>query len=58
MVTMYNTGLKQFVNEQKITLFLDRITTTYKHDVQYHNDIHGSDVLQMSYYMLQSCDLL
>ena len=45
MMTMYNTGLKQFVNEQKITLFLDRITTTYKQEVQYHNDIHGSDVL-------------
>ena len=33
MVTMFNTGLKQFVNEEKISLFLDRITTTYKHEV-------------------------
>ena len=39
-------------------LFLDRITTTYKHEVQYHNDIHGSDVLQMAYYLLSSCNLL
>jgi hypothetical protein len=58
MVTMYNSGLKQFVNEQKAALFLDRITTTYKHEVQYHNDIHGSDVLQMAYYLLSSCKLL
>ena len=45
IITFYDCGLRQFINEPKAALFLDKVTTTYREDVQYHNDIHGSDVL-------------
>lgn len=32
--------------------FLKKVTSTYKQDVQYHNDLHGADVMQMAYFML------
>ena len=57
LTTMYNTGLKQLVNENKVALFLDRVVATYRQDVQYHNDLHGADVMQMAYYMLSKCAL-
>ena len=55
--TMYNMGLKQIVNENKVAGFLDRVVTTYRQDVPYHNDIHGADIMQMAYYMLSKCGL-
>ena len=33
LTTMYNMGLKQLVNENKVALFLDRVVTTYRQDV-------------------------
>lgn len=57
LTTMYNTGLKPIVNEGKVALFLDKVVTAYRQDVQYHNDLHGADVMQMAYYMLSKCGL-
>ena len=37
--------------------FLKKVTSTYKQDVQYHNDLHGADVMQMAYYMLTTGQL-
>ena len=33
LTTIYNTGLKPLVNENKIALFLDRVVSTYRQDV-------------------------
>ena len=33
------------------------MTNTYKREVEYHNDLHGSDVMQAGYFMLTTCKL-
>lgn len=57
LTTLYNAGLKPLLNDNKIANFLEKVATTYKQEIQYHNDLHGVDVMQMGYYMLQTCDL-
>ena len=42
---LYNSGMRDLVNDNKISQFLDKIVSTYKQDVQYHNDLHGADVM-------------
>ena len=37
--------------------FLTKIQNTYVTEVEYHNDLHGADVMQMSYYYLTTCKL-
>jgi hypothetical protein len=37
--------------------FLHKVFTLYRQDIQYHNDLHGADVMQMSYYFLKTCGL-
>jgi hypothetical protein len=49
---MENLNLIEIVNEEKLACFLDKIYLTYSRDIQYHNDLHGADVAQMSYRML------
>jgi hypothetical protein len=36
----------------KLESFLKTIQQTYLEEVQYHNDLHGADVMQMGLYML------
>lgn len=45
---MQQIGLKTslpLLNEQKLTRFLGKVYMGYRRDVEYHNDIHGTDVL-------------
>ena len=37
--------------------FLSKISGVYDQKVEYHNDLHGTDVMQMAYYMLKTCEL-
>jgi hypothetical protein len=32
-------------NEEKFATFLNRIQKGYRKDVEYHNDLHGADVM-------------
>ena len=42
------------LNMKKFTRFLGKIYQGYRRDVEYHNDIHGADVLQMmALFMIQ-----
>ena len=49
--------LQPLYDQNKMAAFLDSVYSTYLQDVQYHNDLHGADVMQMSYYMLSNCGL-
>ena len=40
------------MNQLKLSRFLGRIYKGYRRDVEYHNDMHAVDVLQMSYLFL------
>ena len=40
------------INQSTLSRFLGRIYKGYRRDVQYHNDIHAADVLQMTYYII------
>ena len=44
--------LRKMINCEKLHSFSAKIFETYRQDVQYHNDLHGADVMQMTYYML------
>ena len=41
------------LNNRKLTRFLGKIYQGYRRDVEYHNDIHGADVLQMMFVILK-----
>jgi hypothetical protein len=45
-------NLIKHVNEQKLSRFLTEVSTTYRQDVSYHNDLHGIDVAQMAHLFL------
>lgn len=46
------------LEENKLASFLDKIQNGYHHEVEYHNDLHGVDVMQMSYRMLTKGGLM
>lgn len=46
------------LNMKKFTRFLGKIYNGYRRDVEYHNDIHGGDVLQMMFIFLKQGSLL
>lgn len=37
--------------EEKFANFLNQIQKRYRFDVEYHNDLHGADVMQMCFFM-------
>jgi len=47
----------ELMEEDRLIKFLQTVQSTYRQDVQYHNDIHGADVMQAAFYMLKSCGL-
>lgn len=52
---MQKMGLEQalpLLDIKKMTRFLGKIYQGYRRDVEYHNDIHGADVLQMMFIIL------
>lgn len=40
------------MNQMKLSRFIGQIYKGYSRDVEYHNDMHAMDVLQMSYLFL------
>ena len=50
-------GLQTIINETKMAIFLDKVFSAYDRKVQYHNDLHGADVMQMMYHMITRCKL-
>lgn len=46
------------LNTTKLAMFLGQIYKGYRRDVEYHNDIHGADVLQVTFYFLTVGDLI
>jgi len=58
---MQNLGLEKalpLLDASKMTRFLGKIYQGYRRDVEYHNDIHGADVLQMMFIIIKQGDLL
>ena len=43
---------------KSLSLFLNKINDGYLRDVEYHNDLHGADVMQMCYFMLTTGNLI
>ena len=43
----------QRVNQPKLFTFLGKIYRGYRRSVEYHNDLHGCDVLQMIYIFIK-----
>jgi len=50
---MKELDLFDIISEQKLAQFLSRVKNTYVESVQYHNDLHGADVMQVAYCMLK-----
>lgn len=44
-------------NEERLVNFLNTVTRGYQKDVEYHNDLHGADVMQMTFMLLTKCGL-
>lgn len=40
-------------DHMKLSLFLDKVQATYIEEVQYHNDLHGADVMHMCYLFMK-----
>lgn len=49
--------LELLITDKKLIAFLDKIFNTYDQSVQYHNDLHGADVLQQMFYIIKTCGL-
>ena len=43
-------GLNEMISNKQFGSFLDKVNHTYKHCVQYHNNLHGADVMQFAFY--------
>ena len=43
-------GLNEMISNKQFGSFLDKINQVYVHDVQYHNHLHGADVMQFAMY--------
>lgn len=47
-------GLNGLIDQNKFLQFMIKIYNGYKRSVEYHNDLHGSDVAQHCHYILRS----
>ncbi len=45
--------IEGMVNNDKLSAFLGQIYKGYRRDVEYHNDIHGADVFEMTFFFLK-----
>lgn len=54
MYIMQRLGLDKMVglNTTKLAMFLGEIYKGYRRDVEYHNDMHAADVLQVTHFFL------
>ena len=51
-------GMSSLLDKTKLTNFMGQIYKGYRRDVEYHNDMHAADVLQMVYVCLTHGELL
>lgn len=49
--------LEDLTSSNELGSFLKKVTSTYQRNVQYHNDLHGADVMQQGYFMLTTGEL-
>jgi 3',5'-cyclic-nucleotide phosphodiesterase len=49
--------IEGMVNKDKLSAFLCKIYQGYRRNVEYHNDIHGADVLEMTFYFMKQGEL-
>ena len=54
---LYDSGLEVLVVGPAMMRFLERISLIYDKKIEYHNDLHGTDVMQMAYHLLKTCGL-
>jgi len=54
----FDMDLLEIVDEDKLSKFLNQAQKGYDPRVAYHNDLHGADVMQMTYYMMMNCNLM
>lgn len=47
-------GLNQKIDQSKFLQFIVQVYNKYSRSVEYHNDLHGSDVAQHCHYILYS----
>lgn len=40
------------VDEKSLNNFLNKVAISYNNDIPYHNQMHGADVMHMSYLMM------
>lgn len=45
------------VNAQKLKQFLSKVQQTYNEEIAYHHDLHGADVMHMSFHLMNKCKL-
>ena len=50
-------GLLSMIQNDSLVAFLRKISGTYDYKVQYHNDLHGADVMQQAVFLLTTCNL-
>ena len=46
------------MNQTKLSRFIGQMYKGYRRDVEYHNDMHAMDVLQMSYLFLTQGNIM
>jgi len=49
--------LMGLVNAQKLKQFLNKVQQTYNEEIAYHHDLHGADVMHMSFHLMNKCKL-
>lgn len=54
---MLASNLEIILDSVKMDNFLTKVTSAYNKRVQYHNDLHGADVMQMCQYLVNTCNL-
>lgn len=40
------------IDEKRLNNFMNKVAVSYNNDIPYHNQMHGADVMHMSYLMM------
>ena len=57
MKALKDLDLFGMIQNDSLVAFLRKISRTYDYKVQYHNDLHGADVMQQALFLLTTCNL-
>lgn len=58
MNAMQSLNLTEHIDAEKMAKFLNQVQATYYQEVPYHNDLHGADVMQMTYSFMTQGQLI